>query len=193
MKTVRSVRIAGAVILAAAGLAACATPGYVRKSVNAEDQKVGTRMSAQDTRMDHLDKNTRDAMERAEAAHKLAEGKFLYEMVLSDDSVKFPTNGSELSQEAKTRLMDFIQKLKTDNKNVYIEIQGNTDSIGSDKANLILGQERAETVLRYLNMQHGFPLSRMNAVSYGKFKPIADNKTAEGRAKNRRVTLVVLY
>ena len=83
--------------------------------------------------------------------------------------------------------------MKDENKNVYIEIQGNTDSIGSDRANLALGQARAETVLRYLNMQHGFPLNRMSAVSYGKFKPIADNKTAEGRARNRRVTLVVLY
>ena len=191
MKTVRSVRIAGAVILAAAGLAACATPGYVRKSVNAEDQKVGTRMSAQDTRMDHLDKNTRDAMERAEAAHKLAEGKFLYEMVLSDDSVKFPTNGSELSQEAKTRLMDFIQKLKTDNKNVYIEIQGHTYSRGTPAYNMQLGQERAEAVRRFMN-ENGVPLNRMATISYGQDSPVAPNNTAAGRAQNRRVVIIVM-
>jgi outer membrane protein OmpA-like peptidoglycan-associated protein len=83
--------------------------------------------------------------------------------------------------------------VKDENKNVYIEIQGHTDGVGSDEYNVTLGQARAEAAMRYLAMQQGFPVHRMNAVSYGKFKPLADNKTAEGRAKNRRVTLVVLY
>ncbi len=46
--------------------------------------------------------------------------------------------------------------------------------------------------MRYLNIQHGFPLHRMNVISYGTAKPVADNKTKDGRAQNRRVTLVVL-
>ena len=57
-------------------------------------------------------------------------------MVLSDDSVKFPVSNSELSPEAQTRLMDFVQKLKTDDKNVYLEIQGHTDSTGSKPGNM---------------------------------------------------------
>jgi OOP family OmpA-OmpF porin len=65
--------------------------------------------------------------------------------------------------------------------------------VGSEQYNVVLGQARAEAAMRYLAMQSGFPLHRMTATSYGEFKPIADNKTAEGRAKNRRVTLVVLY
>lgn len=47
-------------------------------------------------------------------------------------------------------------------------------------------------MLRYLNMEHGFPLNRMNVISYGEMKPIADNGTRDGRAQNRRVTLVVM-
>ena len=66
------------------------------------------------------------------------------------------------------------------------------DSSGPDYTNLKIGEQRAEVVRRYLAMQHGFALHRMNAISYGETAPIADNKTRAGRAENRRVTLVVL-
>src|SRR6202012_3026191 len=79
---------------------------------------------SQDTHLAQLDQTTQDALNRAEAANKLAQGKFLYSMVLSDDSVKFPVDGSKLSPEAQSRLADFVQKLKSENKNVYLEIQG---------------------------------------------------------------------
>jgi len=46
--------------------------------------------------------------------------------------------------------------------------------------------------MRYLSMQAGFPLHRMNVISYGEYKPVADNSTKDGRAQNRRVTLVVM-
>ena len=55
-----------------------------------------------------------------------------------------------------------------------------------------LGYKRAQVVMRYLNKQHDFPFHRMNVISYGETEPIADNSNIEGRAKNRRVTLVVL-
>ncbi|MBP1621250.1 MAG: oprF, partial [Acidobacteria bacterium] len=71
-------------------------------------------------------------------------------------------------------------------------IQGHTDSVGSEQYNLSLGQARANEVLRYLATSAGLPLHRMNAISYGEYKPIADNKTAAGRGQNRRVSLVVL-
>jgi len=83
-------------------------------------------------------------------------------------------------------------KVKADNKNVYIEIQGHTDNVGSEKVNLKLGYQRAEAVSNYLNTKQGFPLHRMNVTSYGEFKPVADNATKEGRAQNRRVAIVVL-
>ena len=72
-------------------------------------------------------------------------------MVLSDDSVKFPTAQSELSPEAKTRLMDFVQKLKSDNRNVYVEIQGHTDNTGSKIGNMHLGEARADAVRLFMN------------------------------------------
>lgn len=177
-------RLAGVIIIGTAGLTACATPGFVKKSVAAEDTKVGGRM-------DTMDQNTRDAMARAEAAHKLAEGKFLYQMVLSDDSVKFPTNGSELSPEAETRLTDFVNKLKGDNRNVYIEIQGHTDSTGTPAYNMKLGEERADAVRLFMN-KNGVPLNRMSTISYGETNPVAPNDNPTGRSQNRRVVVIVM-
>ena len=195
------VLITAAVAACALSLGGCATKGFVREQVGSVDSKVqttqsevtaqGSTLRAQQAHLGQLDQNTREALERAEAAGKLAEGKFLYSMVLSDDSVKFPVDGSKLSPEAHTRLMDFVQKLKSDNKNVYLEIQGHTDTTGSKGANMRLGEARAEAVRLYMNQQ-GVPLNRMSTISYGDQSPVAPNNTREGRAQNRRVVVIVL-
>jgi peptidoglycan-associated lipoprotein len=191
----------GVALGAALLLAGCATQDYVDKQVGGVhgqvtdlSGQVGTlqgQVNSQGRQLSALDQNTRDAMARANAAGKLAEGKFLYSMVLSDDSVKFPVSGSELSQEAQTRLMDFVQKLKADNKNVYLEIQGHTDASGSKAENMRLGEERAEAVRLFMNQQ-GVPLNRMSTISYGATSPVAPNNTRDGRAQNRRVVVIVM-
>jgi outer membrane protein OmpA-like peptidoglycan-associated protein len=191
---IRSRAAVAAMMAAVLGLAGCATKDFVLQKFGAVDKRVdadNTRLDQQDARIAGLDKTSRDAMERAQAAGKLAEGKFLYSMVLSDDSVKFPPKSAELSQEAQTRLMDFVQKLKAENKNVYLEIQGHTDSSGSKAANMRLGEERAEAVRRFMSQQ-GVPLNRMSTISYGDTSPAAPNDTKEGRAQNRRVVLIVM-
>jgi outer membrane protein OmpA-like peptidoglycan-associated protein len=125
------------------------------------------------------------------AAGKLAEGKFLYETVLSDDAVKFGFDRAELSDQAKSALDGFSDKLRGDNKNVYIEIQGHTDNVGGEQYNLALGEKRAEAVRRYLSTK-GVPLHRMSVISYGETEPVSDNSQRDGRSQNRRVVLVVL-
>jgi outer membrane protein OmpA-like peptidoglycan-associated protein len=136
-------------------------------------------------------KTAQEALDRAVAAGRLAEGKLLYETVLSDDKVKFGFDKAALSDEAKAALNDFATQLKTENKNVYIEIQGHTDNVGGELYNEKLGKQRAEVVEEYLAKQ-GIPLFRMETISYGESEPVADNKTRDGRAQNRRVVLVVL-
>ena len=197
MKT-RHAIFAASAIAVAIGLGGCATKDYVNEQVSALDAKnsaantaTQNQLGEQQTHLGQLDKTTQDALARATAAGKLAEGKFLYAMVLSDDSVKFPSDSSKLSPEAQQRLTDFAEKLKTDNRNVYLEIQGHTDSRGSDPANQRLGDERAEAVRLFMN-QHGVPLNRMSTISYGKADTVADNKTKQGRAQNRRVVLIVM-
>jgi peptidoglycan-associated lipoprotein len=191
----------GVALGAALLLAGCATQDYVDKQVGGVhgqvtdlSGQVGTlqgQVQSQGQQLSALDQNTRDAMARANAAGKLAEGKFLYSMVLSDDSVKFPVSGTELSQEAQTRLMDFVQKLKADNKNVYLEIQGHTDASGSKAENMRLGEERAEAVRLFMNQQ-GVPLNRISTIPYAATSPVAPNNTRDGRAQNRRVVVIVM-
>jgi peptidoglycan-associated lipoprotein len=187
----------------------CATKKYVQTETQAVQSRVDevqgqveenqTRMDEQDREIDRVDENAQqasrtaqEALQRAEEAGKLAEGKFLYETVLTDDEVKFPVDKSSLSPEARSALDAFASQLTGDNRNVYVEIQGHTDSTGSESYNETLGLDRAEAVRNYLNRQHKFPLHRMNVISYGEAAPIADNGSRAGRSQNRRVSLVVL-
>ncbi|MCP4658190.1 MAG: OmpA family protein, partial [bacterium] len=105
---------------------------------------------------------------------------------------RFGFEQSRLDAEAATALDRFAEQLLTAGGGIFIEIQGHTDASGSEEYNLELGYERAQAVRRYLSMRHGLPLHRMSVISYGKASPVADNNTREGRAKNRRVVLVVL-
>jgi peptidoglycan-associated lipoprotein len=197
--------VGGALLLGIFGLTGCATKQYVseevskssatsEKRINEVESQVEatqTKVKEHDTRIAELDKTTREALERAEAAGKLAEGKFVYSLVLSDDAVKFPVNRHELSKEAEDKLKDFAERLKGENKNVYLEIQGHTDATGADAYNYRLGEARAEAVRRYLSKQ-GIALNRMSTISYGKDEPVDSNKTKDGRSKNRRVVVIVL-
>ena len=120
------VGLIGALVAGAVALGGCATEDYVNKHV-AVVQDLVTEHGAH---LQHLDRTTQEALDRATAAGKLAEGKFDYAMVMSDDSAHFPINGSDLSQDETAKLTDFANRLKTDNKNVYLEIQGYSDSTG---------------------------------------------------------------
>jgi peptidoglycan-associated lipoprotein len=194
MHSMKPALFATVIAATALSLGGCATREYVDTHVSAVDAKVQSTQSQVDQHQTHLaqlDQTTKEALERATAAGKLAEGKFLYSMVLSDDSVKFPVDSAKLSSEAQERLTAFADKLKEDNRNVYLEIQGHTDARGPATINERLGEERAEAVRRFMN-QHGVPLNRMATISYGKQDPVADNKTRTGRAQNRRVVMVVM-
>jgi len=200
------IALALAVALSATG---CATKKYVRQEAGAVDARVdeveGQVEEAQtrlDTHQKRIEKNEKqvgeasktaqEALRRAMDAGKLAEGKLLYETVLTDEKVKFGFDTSELSPEAMAALDEFAEQLKSQNVGVFIEIQGHTDSVGSEKYNEELGLLRAEAVRRYLSQQHKFPLHRINVISYGETAAVADNNTREGRSRNRRVVLVVL-
>ncbi len=184
----------GAIMIGAVSMSGCATKGFVRENIAAEDQKVTTvqgRVDQHDQQLAGLDRTSREALERATAAGKLAEGKFLYAVVLSDDSVKFPVDRASLSPEAQARLMDLVAKLKAENRNVYLEVQGHTDASGPPAVNEKLGEERAEAVRLFMNKQ-GVALNRISTISYGETAPVAPNNTRTGRAQNRRVMVMVL-
>ena len=93
---------------------------------------------------------------------------------------------------SKPSIDQLVQRLKTGGQNVYIEIEGHTDNVGSAEMNEKLGLERAEAAKRYLYEQHQVPLHKMNVISFGETKPVAPNNTRDGRAQNRRVVIRVL-
>jgi peptidoglycan-associated lipoprotein len=121
-----------------------------------------------------------------------ASKRLVYEVVISEDQGQFKFGKAELPDQAKAALDDMITKLKANPNGAYFEIEGHTDAIGGKEINEKIGMERAESVKRYLFEQHQIPLHKMNVISYGMEKPVASNKTKEGRAQNRRVVIRVL-
>ncbi len=184
---IRRILVAGSLLAIGVAASGCASHRFVREQAAAVDQRV----TSVDAHVTQVEGTAGEALARANAAHKLAEGKFLYEVVLSDDSVKFPVDADQLSPEAEQRLAELVQRLRAENRNVYLEIQGHTDASGDADYNERLGLARAEAVRRNLS-RGGIALNRMATISYGEDEPIADNATPEGRAQNRRVAIVVL-
>ncbi len=132
------------------------------------------------------DANTKfDAIDRASK-------RLVYEVVLSEDQGNFKFGKTLLPDEAKQKIDEMVAHLKQDPKNIYLEIEGHTDNVGTPQVNERIGLERAEAVKKYLYEQYQIPLHKMNVISYGEDKPIAPNKTKAGRAQNRRVVIKVL-
>lgn len=103
--------------------------------------------------------------------------------------VNFDFNKASLLPESYAVLYNAARVLLT-NPDVKVEIQGHTDNIGSDAYNKKLSLQRAETVKNFL-VSKGVAASRLTTVGVGSSKPVADNKTAEGRALNRRIEFQV--
>ena len=212
MTNIRNIRLA-ALILFAFTSVGCATKGFVRETIATEVTQLQEQTQAleanleatqdrvsdneqgltdQGREIEGVSKTAQDALERAREAGKLAEGKLLYEAVLTDDKVRFDFDAADLGDDARGALDDLGTRLRSENRNIYIEIQGHTDATGPEKYNFTLGDQRANSVRDYLARQHQIPLHRMATISYGETEPIADNNTRDGRALNRRVVVVVL-
>jgi OmpA-OmpF porin, OOP family len=102
----------------------------------------------------------------------------------------FDFNKSVLKPEGKAKLDDLTSKIKDINLEVIIAV-GHTDSVGSDAYNQKLSVRRSEAVKAYL-VSKGIEKNRVYTEGKGEKQPVADNKTAEGRAKNRRVEIEVV-
>lgn len=108
-----------------------------------------------------------------------------------DDAVLFDFDKSDLKAGAKTVLDGLAQKIVSEDSYVTIVyVTGHTDSVGSDAYNVGLSKRRADAVANYLKSK-GVSASKVSVVAKGESEPVADNKTATGRAKNRRVVVDV--
>lgn len=105
--------------------------------------------------------------------------------------IYFETGSAKLKLISNTQLDDLAAILKR-YEAVKLTVEGHTDNVGNDDFNMDLSQKRTQSVKEYL-ISKGIAESRLNATGYGETKPVADNKTATGRAKNRRVELKTSY
>jgi peptidoglycan-associated lipoprotein len=160
----------------AADQAAQAARGAADQANNAASAAANTANTA-NAKVDVLDRASR---------------RLVFEVVLSEDQGNFRFANTQLPDKAKARLDDMISSIKADPKVAYFEIEGHTDNVGSKPVNDRVGLERAEAVKRYLYEQHQIPLHKINVITYGENKPVAPNKTRDGRAQNRRVVIKVL-
>jgi peptidoglycan-associated lipoprotein len=200
-------------LAASVALAGCAKKSFVQRevgevnkkvdAVSAEVEKTQQRVQQNEVRIDAVDKSAQAgiseakgsaaaAMTKAQDAEKVAKGKLIYTVTLSNDKVRFPLNKAEISDEAKALIDEAVAPLIQANKGVFFEIEGHTDNTGDAAYNLKLGEERAMAVRDYIAKKHGVALSRLSVISYGEEKPAVDNKTRENRAQNRRVVIRIL-
>ncbi|NLN61674.1 MAG: OmpA family protein [Myxococcales bacterium] len=106
------------------------------------------------------------------------------------EKVMFDYNKATIKEESHQLLSDVADVLKENPKVLLINIEGHTDADGADKYNKELSQKRAEAVKEHL-VGLGIDEARLNAIGYGKERPIADNNTEEGKEKNRRVEFII--
>lgn len=186
----------------------CATKKFVHTELATLDEKVGgietaieenqKRIREHDERLASIgsiikehEAQLQGVDSKIEEVKKFAQGRLILKEILRTSEATFAFDSFELSAEARAALDQFVQKLIELDRGVYLEIQGHTDSTGPESWNLVLGRKRAEAVMEYLYKQHHIPLHRMQVISLGSSAPLADNGTREGRAKNRRVEILV--
>ncbi len=102
--------------------------------------------------------------------------------------INFENNKWDLQEDGLATVREIVAMLKAA-PTLKLGIEGHTDNIGTPAANKTLAENRARSVMRAL-VEGGIPATRLTAVSFGQEAPVADNRTEEGRAKNRRVELV---
>ena len=106
--------------------------------------------------------------------------------VVTETSVHFGFNKDNLTKDAKDSL-DQLASDVANTKGYIITVEGSTDSVGNADYNYGLSERRADSVIQYLASKHSIPAHKIYLIGLGKDKPVEDNKTRDGRAKNRRV------
>lgn len=100
--------------------------------------------------------------------------------------------GKDVIRPSSFSILNDVVKIMNDNPEYNLEINGHTDNVGDDSKNLDLSQRRADAVKKYL-ADKGIAASRLTSKGYGETMPVADNNTAAGRTKNRRVEFKVVF
>ncbi|MGB6829872.1 MAG: OmpA family protein [Terracidiphilus sp.] len=131
-----------------------------------------------------------DAAQRADSLDSVVKGLDNYKQA-GDVSVNFGFDKSVLTDDDKQQLDSFAGQLGSA-KSYILEVTGGTDSVGPAQYNYELSNRRADAVVQYMVTKYNIPAHRFYLIGIGKDQAVADNKTREGRAKNRRVEVQML-
>jgi len=166
--------------------------GQAETQITALGGRVGTvegKLGQFEGRLGDLDAKTEKAL--SQIANLRLEKKAVIDM---KEGANFAFNSSNLPAQARKEIDGFLSDLKGEpngTDGAIFVVAGHTDSAGSDDYNYELGKRRADAVSRYLITQKKMDPLHVVPVSYGKSAPAADNHTSQGRAKNRRVEILV--
>ena len=161
-----------------------------------QQYELATRISLQ-SRLDAVEKQNREAQARYDKIQDLfipAEANVYrqgHNVLLELHAFNFPSGQSEI-ESRNFALLDKIVTAVHSFPNPSVVVSGHTDSVGSNRVNLDLSRRRAETVATFLEKVGGFDKTRLTAIGYGESRPIASNETAEGRASNRRIEVLII-
>ena len=161
-------------------LSGCATRQWVLEQMELHDQRV----TVTEQRVGEVDTKANEALARFNNLR--LERQFVLNL---RGGSKFTSGSSRLSEDGKRAVSGFLSDLG-DTEGLVFLVAGHTDATGSEEKNYELGQKRAASVARYLTKQ-GIDPFRVTTVSYGEDKPVADNQTAEGKRRNRRIEISV--
>jgi outer membrane protein OmpA-like peptidoglycan-associated protein len=151
----------------------------VKGDINNVDQKAATAQSSADKASQGV--NTLD---------EKFQNRNLYS-VATEKAVLFKFDSAKLDTKFQPDLEEIVTTLQK-NPDAVVVLEGRTDAKGDTDYNVKLGERRVDAVKRYLAVEQGIPIYRMHEISFGSAKPIAENKTREGREKNRAVVLTIL-
>jgi len=190
----------------------------VQDNVDKLDQRVSgvdTKISGVDTRVSQLDTKTTEQFnsvrtdvqgvdQRASQAQTAADRAGTYVSTLDqkfqnrnnfnvtgEKSVQFKLNSASLDSQYK-EVLDEVAIVLMHSPDAIVVLEGRTDNTGTKDYNVKLGERRIEAVRWYLAVEKGVPVYRIHNISFGAEKPVAENKTKEGREKNRAVTMTIL-
>ena len=173
-------------------------------SLNGDLQKTNTDLAKTNGDLQKTAERTSKAQSEAESAQSMADqanGRVVtleenfqnrnQYNVLSEKFVTFQFGSANLDK-AYVSMLDEIAQTLSQNPDALVVLEGRTDSMGDAAYNIQLGERRAEAVKRYLVVEKSVPMYRIHQTSFGAAKPIAENKSREGREKNRVVAVSVL-
>lgn len=155
---------------------------------------LGTRLSGVEGKLGQFEGRLGQVDAKAEKAlNSIANLRLERKLVIDmKEGANFAFNSSNLPAQAQHEIDSFLSDMKSDGTdNIVFMVAGHTDNAGSDDFNYELGKRRADAVSRYLITKKSMDPVRVVSVSYGESAPAADNSSPQGRAKNRRVEILV--